>query len=52
MGVFMVALKELFTTPIGLLSLGTIAFILVMGAYIFVWVRRQMEKEEAADRRR
>lgn len=45
------ALRELFTTSIGLLSLGTIAFILVMGAYIFVWVHKQIAKDEAAQKR-
>lgn len=45
-------MKELFTTPVGLLSFGTIAFILVMGAYIFVWVRKQVAKDEAAARNR
>lgn len=37
-------LDELFGTWIGILSLLTIAFILGMGVFIFLYVRRQMNK--------
>jgi hypothetical protein len=37
-------LDELFGTWIGILSLSTIAFILGMGVFIFLYVFRQMKK--------
>ena len=40
------AWKELFTTDIGLLSLFTIGFILVMGGYIYRFVRKEMAADE------
>lgn len=40
------AWKELFTTDIGLLSLFTIGFILVMGAYIYRYAMRHMAEDE------
>lgn len=40
------AWKELFTTDIGLLSVFTIGFILVMGGYIYNYARRHMEEDE------
>lgn len=42
------ALQELFTTDIGLLSLFTISFIIVMGAFIFRFVKRHMDDDERA----
>lgn len=42
------ALQELFTTDIGLLSLFTIGFIIVMGAFIFRFVKRHMDEDERA----
>ncbi len=42
------ALRELFTTPIGWLSMFTIGFVLVMGAYIGNFVKKQVEKDTAA----
>lgn len=39
---------ELFTTDIGLLSLFTIGFVLVMAVYIFQFVKKHMA-EEAKD---
>lgn len=42
------AMRELFTTPIGLLSLFTIGFVLVMGAYIGSFVKKQVAKDTAA----
>ena len=40
------AMQELFTTDIGLLSVFTIGFILVMGVYIYRFVRRHMAEDE------
>ena len=37
-------LNELFGTWIGILSLLTIAFILGIGVFIFLYVRRQIKK--------
>lgn len=37
---------ELFTTDIGLLSLFTIGFILVMGVYIYRYAMRHMVEDE------
>ena len=42
----MEALKELFMTDIGLLSLFTIGFIIVMGFYLYNFVRRHMAEDE------
>ncbi len=42
---------ELFKSTIGLLSLFTISFIIVMAAYIFFWVKKQAAKDEANARR-
>jgi len=43
-----IALQDLFTTDIGLLSLGTITFIIGMGTYISLYVRRHIKQDEAA----
>ena len=40
------ALRELFSSGIGLLSLFTIAFIIVMAVYISRYVTRQIQEEE------
>lgn len=40
-------LEALFTSDIGLLSLFTIGFILVMAVYIFMFVRKNVLKAEA-----
>jgi len=41
----MVLLKELFTTDIGLLSIGVIAFVLVMGGYFgYLFVKKSGEQ--------
>jgi len=40
------ALQELFTTDIGLLSVFTIGFILVMGVYIYRYVKKHMREDE------
>lgn len=37
-------LDQLFGTWIGILSLSTIGFIIGMGLFIFLYVRRQMKK--------
>ena len=41
----MEALKVLFTTDIGLMSLGVIAFIIVMGLYLRTHLRKLMNAE-------
>ncbi len=41
----MEALKVLFTTDIGLMSLGVIAFIIVMGLYLRAHLRKLMNAE-------
>lgn len=45
------ALKELFTTPVGLLSLAVIVGVIVMGFWFSNFFRRQIEREEAQRRR-
>lgn len=45
------ALKELFTTPAGLLSLGVIIGAIVMGVGMTRWINRQIEKDEQRTRR-
>jgi hypothetical protein len=40
------AWKELFSTDIGLLSLFTIGFILVMGGYLYNYAKRHMAEDE------
>lgn len=45
------AWELLFKSDIGLLSLFTIVFILVMAAYLFRFVRRHMAEEEQNARR-
>jgi hypothetical protein len=40
-----VSLKDLFTTDIGLLSVFTIGFILVMGVYIYGYAKKHMEDD-------
>ncbi|HEY9101145.1 DUF3149 domain-containing protein [Chitinimonas sp.] len=47
-----VALTDLFTTDIGILSLMTIGFIIGMATYIFIFVRRHVLDAEAAEARR
>jgi hypothetical protein len=46
------ALTDFFTTDYGLLSAASIAFMLVMLAYIFNYVRRHVAQDEAAERAR
>jgi cbb3-type cytochrome oxidase subunit 3 len=41
----MVAIKDLFGTDIGLLSVFTIVFIVVMGVYIYGYAKRHMEED-------
>lgn len=43
--------QELLTTDIGLLSVFTIGFILVMGAYIYRFAIRNMNEDEANARK-
>jgi len=42
-----VVLDLLFTTPIGLLSLSTIVFIIGMGFFLSAWFKRKMNTPEA-----
>jgi len=44
-----VALTDLFTTDIGILSLMTIGFIIGMATYIFFFVRKHVLAAEAAE---
>jgi hypothetical protein len=44
----MVALQDLFMSDVGLLSVFTIAFILVMGVYIYRYAMTHMHDEEIA----
>ena len=41
----MVAIKELFSTDIGLLSVFTIGFILVMGVYLYGYAKKHMDED-------
>ena len=43
---------ELLTSDIGLLSLFTICFVIVMGVYLTRFIARNMDKDAAAARRR
>jgi hypothetical protein len=43
-----IALQDLFTTDIGILSLITIVVVLVIGAYMGAFVRRHIAEDEAA----
>ncbi|MDE1922917.1 MAG: DUF3149 domain-containing protein [Gammaproteobacteria bacterium] len=40
-------IRELMTTSMGLASLATILFMVGMGAFIFLFVRRQMRRDDA-----
>ncbi len=40
------ALRELFTTDVGLLSLGVIVGVLAIGAYMNGWVRARIREDE------
>ncbi|QID17203.1 DUF3149 domain-containing protein [Nitrogeniibacter mangrovi] len=44
------AIQELFTTDIGLLSVFTIGFIVVMAAYIYRFVKRHVQEDEQLHR--
>ena len=41
----MVAIKELFGSDIGLLSVFTIGFVLVMGVYLYGYAKKHMEED-------
>ena len=41
-----VVLKLLFTSPIGLLSLFTILFVIGIGFFMSVWIKRKMNAPE------
>jgi len=44
----MQALKELFTTDVGLLSVGVLAFMLGMGVFYLRYFLRHMKEDEAS----
>lgn len=41
------AVRELFTTDVGLLSLGVIVGVIVIAAYMKAWIGRQIRDDEA-----
>lgn len=41
-----IVLNLLFGSPIGLLSLGTIVFIIGMAIYLMIWYKRKMNSPE------
>ncbi|MDO4434304.1 MAG: DUF3149 domain-containing protein [Alysiella sp.] len=41
---------ELFKSPIGILSLFTICFIIGMATFLFFWVKKQADKDEEAQK--
>lgn len=41
-------MHDLFSSDVGLMSAGVIGFIIVMAAYLFVFVRRKMREDAAA----
>ncbi len=43
----MQALRELFTTDIGLLSLGVLVVLVGIGGYLYRWVVARMREDEA-----
>ncbi|TJY64905.1 DUF3149 domain-containing protein [Sinimarinibacterium sp. CAU 1509] len=43
---------DLFTSDVGLMSAGVIAFVIVMGFYINGFVRRKIREDEAAAAKR
>ncbi|MDO4696206.1 MAG: DUF3149 domain-containing protein [Neisseria sp.] len=45
MGVF----AELFKSSIGILSMITIGFVIVIAAYLFFWVKKQADRDSSAD---
>lgn len=45
------ALSELFTTDVGLLSVGTIGFVLVMGGFFLRYFVKHMREDERRQRR-
>lgn len=47
-----IALHELFTSDIGLLSLTTIAVVIGIAAYMGLYVRRHIKQDEAAEQAR
>jgi mannose/fructose/N-acetylgalactosamine-specific phosphotransferase system component IID len=40
------ALRELLTTDVGLMSLGAIVGVIVIGAFLHAWIRRQMRNDQ------
>ena len=37
-------LKELFASPVGILSFITIAFVIVIATFLFFWVKKQADQ--------
>ena len=37
-------LQELFASPVGILSFITIAFVIVIAAFLFFWVKKQADQ--------
>ena len=37
-------LKELFASPVGILSFITIVFVIVIATFLFFWVKKQADK--------
>jgi uncharacterized protein HemX len=44
------ALRELFTTSVGLLSLAAIVGVIAIGAVMNAWIRRQIRNDEMRNR--
>lgn len=44
-------LKELFSGPIGLMSLAVIVGVVVIGAYLYKFITAKIEEDEAAARK-
>ena len=44
------ALRELFTTDVGLMSLGAIVGVIAIGAVMNSWIRRQIRNDEMRNR--
>jgi hypothetical protein len=51
-GAIMQALTELFTTDVGLMSIGVIAFMLGMGGFFLRYFLRHMHEDEAREHAR
>ncbi len=43
--------QDLFSSDVGLMSVGVIAFVIVIAAYLYVFVRRKMREDARAQQR-